>query len=153
MATLQEGKMAPAFSLPSSNGKKVSLKDFRGSKQVVLYFYPKDHTSGCTREACDFRDQINAFQRKKAVVLGVSRDGQASHEKFIQKLGLPFLLLSDEDEQVCKKYGVLKQKNMYGRKFMGIERSTFLIGTGGKIRNIFRKVKVAGHVEEVLAAL
>jgi peroxiredoxin Q/BCP len=153
MATVSEGKAAPAFSLPASNGKKVSLKDFKGDRQVVLYFYPKDNTSGCTRQACGFRDSITKVRRAKAVVLGVSRDSLASHDKFVAKYELPFLLLSDEDGAVCEKYGVIKEKNMYGKKVMGIERSTFVLGTDGKVKKIFRKVKVDGHIEEVLAAL
>lgn len=148
--TLEAGKTAPDFTLPASGGGLVSLKDYNGEKQVVLYFYPKDNTSGCTKEACAFRDKIDLFERADAVVLGVSRDSMASHEKFIAKFGLPFLLLSDEKEEVCKLYDVIKEKNMYGKKVLGIERSTFLIGKDGKIKKIFRKVKVDGHVEKVL---
>ncbi|MBI1390717.1 MAG: thioredoxin-dependent thiol peroxidase [bacterium] len=150
---VEVGKAAPAFSLPASNGKKVSLKDFKGEKQVVLYFYPKDDTPGCTREACAFRDNKKSFDEADAVILGVSRDGLASHDKFIQKFELPFLLLSDEKEEVCNKYEVIKEKNMYGKKSIGIERSTFVIGKDGKIKKIFRRVKVDGHAEKVLAAL
>jgi peroxiredoxin Q/BCP len=153
MATVAEGKAAPAFSLPASDGKKVSLKDFKGKKQVVLYFYPRDNTSGCTREACAFRDNMAKVSRKGAVVLGVSRDSIASHEKFIAKFELPFLLLSDADSAVCQKYDVIKEKTMYGKKVKGIERSTFIIDKDGKIKKAFRKVKVDGHVDEVLAAL
>lgn len=153
MAVPQEGKAAPAFTLPANNGKKVSLKDFKGKQQVVLYFYPKDNTPGCTQEACSFKDNIKKMEDKEAVVLGVSRDSVNSHSKFAEKFGLPFLLLSDEKEEICKKYDVIKEKNMYGKKVMGIERSTFIIGKDGKIKKIFRKVKVDGHAEEALAAL
>ncbi|MEW6235440.1 MAG: peroxiredoxin [Candidatus Omnitrophota bacterium] len=150
---LEEGKTAPAFTLPSSGGGSVSLKDYKGKKQVVLYFYPKDNTSGCTKEACFFRDNISQFESADAVVLGVSCDRLASHDKFIAKFGLPFLLLSDEKEEVCKLYDVIREKNMYGKKVMGVERSTFVIGKEGKIKKIFRKVKVDGHIEQVLEAL
>ncbi len=151
--TVEEGKMAPAFSLPSSEGKKIALKDFKGKKQVVLYFYPKDDTPGCTKEACSFRDNTKQFEDLDAVVLGVSRDGLDAHQKFINKYELSFPLLSDEEEEVCKKYDVLKEKNMYGKKRMGIERSTFVIGKDGRIKKIFRRVKVDGHTEKVLEAL
>jgi peroxiredoxin Q/BCP len=147
-----EGKKAPQFSLPNQEGKKVSLKDFLG-KKVVLYFYPKDLTSGCTREACDFRDAFPDFSKAKAVVLGVSADSAATHVKFIQKYELPFELLSDEKKEVLEKYGVWKEKSMYGKKYMGIERSTFIIDKEGTVRKVFRKVKVDGHVEEVLKTL
>ncbi len=148
-----EGKAAPAFTLPASNGDNVSLKDFKGEKQVVLFFYPKDNTPGCTKEACSFRDNSKKLDKTDAVVLGVSRDSLASHEKFIHKFDLPFLLLSDENEEVCNKYDVIKEKNMYGKKVMGVERSTFIIGKDGKVKKIFRKVKVDGHTEQVLEAL
>lgn len=147
-----EGKPAPAFTLPASNGQKVSLIDFKG-KNVVLYFYPKDNTPGCTTEACSFRDNIQRLEDAGTVVLGVSRDSVASHKKFIEKFNLPFLLLSDENEEVCKKYDVIKEKNMYSKTVMGIERSTFVIDPEGKIKKIFRKVKVEGHTGEVLKAL
>ena len=153
MATVAEGKAAPAFTLPASDGTKVSLRDFKGKKQVVLYFYPKDNTPGCTREACDFRDRAARLKRKGAVVLGVSRDSLASHDKFIRKFELPFLLLSDEDGAICGKYDVIREKNLYGKKVKGIERSTFVIDRDGKVKKVFRKVKVDGHVDEVLAAL
>jgi peroxiredoxin Q/BCP len=153
MATVAEGKAPPAFTLPASDGTKVSLKDFKGNKQVVLYFYPRDNTSGCTREACAFRDKVAKIKRKGAIVLGVSRDSLASHDKFIAKFELPFLLLADEDGKVCEKYDVLKEKTLRGRKSIGIERSTFVIAKDGKVKKIFRKVKVDGHVDEVLAAL
>lgn len=149
MAELAEGKRAPAFSLKETSGQKVSLKDFKG-KTVVLFFYPKDMTPGCTQEACDFRDSMTRLKRKKAVVLGVSRDPLARHEKFTEKYDLNFPLLSDEDGKVCEKYGVWQEKSLYGKKFMGIVRSTFIIDPEGKIKKIFSKVKVKGHVEEVL---
>ncbi len=153
MAILKEGKTAPAFTLSAHTGEKVSLKDFKGKKQVVLYFYPKDNTSGCTKEACSFKDNIKKIESHDAVVLGASRDSLPSHIKFVEKFGLPFLLLSDEKEELCRKYDVIQEKNMYGKKVMGIERSTFIIGKDGKIKKIFRKVKVDGHTDEVLAAL
>ncbi|MBS0170111.1 MAG: thioredoxin-dependent thiol peroxidase [Nitrospira sp.] len=153
MATeLEVGTTAPDFSLPDQDGKPVTLKSFKG-KQVVLYFYPKDDTSGCTKEACDFRDSLAAIKKAGAVVIGVSKDGQAAHQKFIAKYGLPFALLSDEDAAVCTAYGVYKEKSMYGRKYMGIERTTFVIDATGRIKALFRKVKVPGHVDEVLAAV
>jgi len=149
---LEIGKKAPAFSLQDGNGKKVSLSDFRG-KKVILYFYPKDMTSGCTQEACDFRDSLPNFRKVKAEVLGVSIDSVASHKKFAEKYDLPFTLLSDVKKEVVEKYGVWKEKSMYGKKYMGIERTTFIIDEDGKIQNIFPKVKVAGHIEEVMQAL
>lgn len=147
-----EGKIAPAFTLPASNGKKVSLKDYRG-KKVVLYFYPKDSTPGCTQEACQFRDSLPEFDRRDAVILGVSPDGLSSHAKFIEKFDLPFLLLADEDHAIAEKYGVWQEKNMCGRKYMGVVRTTFLIDTQGKIAKSFLKVKVNGHEQEVLSSL
>lgn len=149
---LTVGDKAPALSLPDQSGEPVSLKDFTG-KQVVLYFYPKDDTPGCTKESCDFRDSITPIKKAGAVVLGVSFDGQESHQKFIKKFALPFTLLSDEDKVVAKAYGVYKEKSMYGKKYWGIERSTFVIDQAGKLKAIFRKVKVDGHVDDVLAAL
>ncbi|MCS6263402.1 MAG: thioredoxin-dependent thiol peroxidase [Nitrospira sp.] len=149
---LEVGAKAPDFSLPDQDGSTVTLKSLKG-KQVVLYFYPKDDTSGCTKEACDFRDSLAPIKKAGAVVLGVSKDGKASHQKFIAKYGLPFALLSDEETVVCNAYGVYKEKSMYGRKYMGIERSTFVIDATGRIKALFRKVKVPGHVDEVLAAL
>ena len=151
-AELTVGKEVPDFSLPNETGKMVSLKNLRG-KQVVLYFYPKDDTPGCTKEACGFRDSITPILKTGSVVLGVSLDGQESHRKFIARHDLPFSLLSDEDATVSKTYGVYTQKNMYGKKYWGIERSTFVIGPDGIMKAIFRKVKVDGHVAEVLAAL
>jgi peroxiredoxin Q/BCP len=145
------GKKAPEFTLAGSQGKDVALKDFKG-KTVVLYFYPKDDTPGCTREACDFRDSTRKFTTAKAVVLGVSPDSLKSHDKFIARFDLPFTLLADPDHAVAEKYGVWVEKSMYGRKYMGIERSTFVIGPDGKVKAEWRKVKVDGHVDEVLAA-
>lgn len=146
------GEQAPEFSLPDQHGKIVALKTFRG-KQVVLYFYPKDDTPGCTKESCDFRDVESQILRAGGVIVGVSLDGKESHQKFIKKFGLPFSLLSDEDAAVSKSYGVYKEKNMYGKKYWGIERSTFVIDTEGKLKAVFRKVKVDGHADEVLTAL
>jgi peroxiredoxin Q/BCP len=152
MATLKAGDKAPDFSLPAGDGTKVSLKDFSG-KNVVLYFYPKDNTSGCTREACDFRDTIKVFEKKGAVVIGVSVDSPESHRTFSGKFDLPFPLVSDEKKEMVKQYGVWKEKSMYGRKYMGTERTTFVIDGKGIITHIFPKVKVDGHVAEVLAVL
>lgn len=149
---LKEGTKAPTFTLLNQDGKKVSLKDFLG-KKVVLYFYPKDMTSGCTKEACDFRDHINLFHNKNVVVLGVSPDSVQSHKKFQEKYGLPFDLLSDESKKISEKYGVWKEKSMYGRKYFGVERTTFIIDENGKIKKIFPRVKVNRHIKEVLQAL
>ena len=149
---LSEKDPAPAFSLPSTTGKNLGLKDLKG-KKIVLYFYPKDDTPGCTKEACNFRDGIAALEKAGAVVLGVSPDDVKSHEKFQAKYNLPFTLLADHDHHTAEAYGVWKEKSMYGRKFMGIERTTFIIDGAGKIARIFEKVKVDGHHEEVLAAL
>jgi peroxiredoxin Q/BCP len=153
MADLEPGDAAPLFSLPSSEGGKIDLSAYRGKSAVILYFYPKDNTPGCTKEACAFRDGFAKLKKANGVVLGVSLDPIASHEKFIQKYSLPFPLLSDEDATVSKAYGVYKLKNMYGRKFWGIERSTFVIDPKGKIVQAFRKVKVDPHFDEVLSAL
>lgn len=152
MASLNVGDKAPDFKLPSGTGESVSLKDYKG-KKVVLYFYPKDDTPGCTKEACSFRDNISILQRKGAVVIGVSPDSVESHKKFAEKFHLPFTLVSDEAKDVIKKYGVWKQKSMYGRTYMGIERTTFVIDEKGIISRIFPKVKVDGHTEEILALL
>lgn len=149
---VQLGEMVPDFTLPASNGKEVSLSDFRG-KKVVLYFYPKDMTPGCTTEACDFRDQNEQMKELGAVVIGISPDSIKSHEKFIEKHGLPFLLLSDEDHRVAEMFGVWKLKKRYGREYMGIERSTFLIDENGVLREEWRDVKVNGHVDEVLKSV
>lgn len=152
MTTL-EGKTAPNFSLRNEQGEMVSLADFAGEKYVVLYFYPKDATPGCTTQACDFRDSHEDFSKLNAVILGVSPDDQASHVKFIEKQGLPFSLLVDEDNAISEKYDVWKLKKMFGREFMGIERSTFLIDPTGTVVKEWRKVKVKGHIEEALTTL
>ncbi len=146
------GNKAPDFKVPSSDGRVVSLKDFKG-KNVVLYFYPKDDTPGCTVEACGLRDKIKMIESKEAVVLGVSPDNVASHEKFIKKFNLPFALLSDEQKEICRDYGVWVEKSMYGRKYMGVARTTFIIDKEGKIAKVFEKVKPEGHEEEVLIVL
>jgi peroxiredoxin Q/BCP len=146
------GERAPDFSLQSDDGRRYALKDLRG-KKVVLYFYPKDDTPGCTKEACGFRDNLARVTTKGAVVLGVSRDDTTSHAKFRDKYDLNFPLLSDADGRVTDAYGVWKKKNLYGRKFFGIERTTFLIDEEGKIARIWPRVKVEGHTDEVLAAL
>jgi peroxiredoxin Q/BCP len=150
--TVEAGDKAPDFSLTNQAGKTIRLKDFKG-QTVVLYFYPKDDTPGCTKESCEFRDAETAITKAGAVVLGASLDDEASHQKFIAKYGLPFSLLCDEDAKVSKAYSVYKEKNMYGRKYWGIERSTFVIDGAGVIKAAFRKVKVDGHAKEVLAAL
>jgi len=147
-----EGKKAPAITLKDQDGAKVSLNDFQG-KNIVLYFYPKDNTSGCTKEACNFREDFPNFGKLNAVILGVSPDSVESHKKFTAKYNLPFSLLSDENKEVIEKYGVWKEKSMYGRKYMGVERSTFIIDKDGKVRKVFRKVKVADHNREVTEAL
>ena len=147
--TLTEGMQAPDFTLPGSDQCQHRLKDYLGRK-VILYCYPRDHTPGCTNEAKDFRDAIQSFKDQNAVILGVSRDSVQSHEKFVAKHDLPFILLSDTEETVCKQYDVLKEKNMYGKKAIGIERSTFIIDETGMITKIFRKVRVPNHVEQVL---
>lgn len=150
---LEAGTRAPKFSLPSDSGKTVSLADFAGEKKVVLYFYPKDDTSGCTAQACEFRDSWKAVQAAGAVVLGVSPDGVKSHDRFKGKYQLPFPLLADEDHAVAEAYGAWGEKSMYGRKYQGILRTTFVIGTDGRIEKVFQKVKPRGHAAEVLAAL
>ena len=152
MAQVTVGKKIPAFSLPATGEQTIRSKDLRG-KNVVLYFYPRDDTPGCTLEGQDFRRNHKKFLDLDTVVLGVSRDTVASHEKFKAKFKFPFELLADTDEKLCKQYDVIKQKNMYGKKVMGIERSTFLIDAEGVLRQEWRKVKVEGHVGEVLAAV
>ena len=152
MTEIKIGSKAPSFSLPDQNDNIISLKDFAG-KKVVLYFYPKDMTSGCTQEACDFRDSFPKFGNIDAVVIGISKDSVKSHRKFMDKYDLPFTLLSDENSDICEKYGVWQEKSMYGRKYMGIARTTFIIDEKGKIKKVFPKVKVNGHIEEVLNAL
>ncbi len=145
------GKKAPAFSLPTDGGGSISLKNLKGRK-VVLYFYPKDDTPGCTKEACGFRDALPDFSKLDAVIIGVSKDPVARHDRFKAKYDLPFTLASDEDGKVCEAYGTWVEKSMYGRKYMGIDRATFLIDEQGVVRGAWRKVRVKGHVEEVLEA-
>ena len=152
MPPLTEGSPAPEFSLPADNGRTLSLKSLRG-KNVVLYFYPKDDTSGCTTEACEFRDLFPRFGNENAVVLGVSPDDVKSHLKFKAKYQLPFTLLADTAHEVAERYGVWKEKSMYGKKYMGIERTTFVIDQQGRLAKIFSKVKPAGHAAEVEAAV
>lgn len=149
---LKEGMTAPEFMLTGSDGKEHRLSSYQGRK-VVLYFYPKDNTPGWTTEAESFRDNASTLAGLNTIVLGVSRDTLTSHDKFIKKLSLPFTLLSDENEIVCNLYGVLKEKNMYGKKVMGIERSTFIIDERGTIQKIYRKVKVDGHLDDIVKAL
>jgi len=149
---VEEGHKAPAITLKDQDDVKISLNELIG-KNVVLYFYPKDNTSGCTKEACDFRDDFPNFGKLNAVILGVSPDSVESHKKFATKYKLPFSLLSDEKKEVIEKYGVWKEKSMYGRKYMGVERSTFIIDKNGIVKKIFRKVKVADHSREVTEVL
>jgi peroxiredoxin Q/BCP len=149
---LEIGQKAPSFKLKNQHGEEQALKDFKG-KKVIIYFYPRDMTPGCTTEACDFRDHHSLFNKKKSVVFGISKDSVARHAKFMEKYELPFDLLSDEDGSVCKAYDVIHEKNMYGKKVLGIVRSTFLINELGIIEKIWWKVKVSGHAEEVLADL
>lgn len=149
---IKEGALAPAFKTLTDDGREVALSDFRG-KKVVLYFYPKDSTPGCTKEACAFRDGISKIQKRGAVVLGVSADSVQSHQKFKEKFALNFTLLSDVEKKIVQDYGVWKEKSMYGRKFMDIERTTFVIDEKGRIQKIFPKVKVDVHYDEVLEAL
>ena len=149
---LQEGDVAPAFTVATNGGGKVSLTDFKG-KNVVLYFYPRDDTPGCTKEACAFRDHFAGFRKKGAVVLGVSIDPVKSHDKFVEKFKLPFTLLADEDKKIVQAYGVWGEKSFMGRKYPGVYRVTFLIGPDGRIKKIWPLVKPEEHVAEVLAAL
>ena len=152
MASLpQEGEKAPDFKALDQNGKSVKLSSFKGKKNIVLYFYPKDMTPGCTTEACDFRDNFKKF--KNTVILGVSTDSPERHIKFIEKYNLPFTLISDPEKKTIEKYGIWQEKKLYGKTFMGIIRSTFVIDKKGIIRKMFIKVKVKGHVEEVLQIL
>lgn len=152
MSELHEGDVAPDFTLPRSGGGDTSLSALRG-QSVVLFFYPKDDTSGCTKEACAFRDERQSFEGANAVVLGVSPDSVSSHNRFAEKYGLPFALLADEDHAVAEQYGAWQQRSMYGKKYMGIQRSTFLIDPTGHIARIWPKVSVGKHAEEILAAL
>ncbi len=153
MPELKEGKAAPHFSLPSTEGREISLEEFKGKKNIVLYFYPKDNTPGCTQESCDFRDLGPKFSKKDTVILGVSADSVKSHTGFQEKYKLPFPLLSDETRDVIKKYGLWKEKSLYGKKYMGIERTTVIIDKKGNVNKIFPKVKVAGHAQEILETL
>ena len=149
---LTAGSLAPDFTLPTDTGESLTLSALRG-RTVVLYFYPKDDTSGCTAEACEFRDAMPRFDDLDAVVLGISPDPVASHQKFKQKYELPFALLADTDHAVAERYGVWKEKSMYGRKYMGVERTTFVIASDGRIAHVFEKVKPAGHAAEVAAVV
>jgi peroxiredoxin Q/BCP len=149
---IQIGRVVARFKLPATGDKTIDLKTLRG-KNVVLYFYPKDNTPGCTTEGCDFKSHHLKFKRRNTVILGISRDSIASHEKFKEKFNFPFDLLSDADEKACQLFDVIKEKNMYGRKVRGIERSTFLIDGSGKLQTEWRRVKVKGHVEVVLDAV
>jgi peroxiredoxin Q/BCP len=147
-----EGQLAPDFALADQNGKKVTLSKLKGSP-VVVYFYPKDDTPGCTKEACDFRDGFISYEQVGAIILGISPDSPESHAKFVKKFDLPFTLLADDDKKVCEAYGVWKEKSMYGKKYMGVERTTFVIDAEGIVRRVFPKVKVDGHSSAVLDAI
>jgi peroxiredoxin Q/BCP len=149
---IEAGQKAPAFTLTAGDGQKVRLSELKG-QPVVVYFYPRDDTPGCTREACAFRDQSAALKKLGAKVLGISADSTASHEKFRDKFKLNFPLLSDPDHAVAEKYGAWREKNMYGKKSMGIQRSTFLIDSGGKVAKVWKAVKVDGHDAQVIAAI
>ena len=151
MAEIKEGNKAPDFTAIDQDGGKVKLSSFRGENNVVLYFYPKDMTPGCTTQACDFRDQHKKF--KNTVILGVSIDSTERHQKFIAKYDLPFTLIADIDKKVVQKYGIWQEKKLYGKTFMGIVRTTFIIDKNGTIQKIFPKVKVKTHIEDVLSAL
>ena len=148
MTDLKIGDKAPDFTLPTDEGDEITLSSIKGCK-VVLYFYPKDNTPGCTKQACFFKDNLSNFQKLNTKVIGVSKDSIKKHENFRNKHNLNFPLASDENSDVCERYGVWKEKSMYGKKFMGIERTTFLIDENGKIEHIWNKVKVEGHIEDV----
>ena len=152
MSTIQTGDVVPDFELPATGGKTIRLSDLKG-KNVVIYFYPKDSTPGCTTEGQGFRDNIDAFSAHNTVILGVSKDSIESHEKFKSAQAFPFDLLSDTDQRLCALFDVIKEKNMYGRKYKGVERSTFLLDGSGALRKEWRKVKVTGHVKKVLEAV
>jgi len=152
MPKLKEGMKAPELGIPDASGKVFKLVDFKG-KRAILYFYPKDGTPGCTVEACGFRDGFDAIKKTGAVIIGVSPDSPASHARFVEKQHLPFLLLSDENKEVCKRYGVWAKKKLYGREFMGVLRQTFIIGKTGKIEKIYEKVSPKAHTAEVLSFL
>ena len=149
---IEINSIVPEVSLMGSDKKEHSLSEYKG-KKIVLYFYPRDNTPGCSTEACDFRDNNSIIEDMNAIVIGVSRDSLKSHDKFIEKFNLPFLLLSDEDETLCNLFGVIKEKNMYGKKVMGIERSTFIINEDGVLVKEYRKVKVKGHIDTILEDL
>lgn len=151
--TLNVGDKAPDFTLPTdADGQTITLSKLKGQK-VVLYFYPKDNTPGCTKEACDFRDHFSTFKKEGALVFGISKDNANNHRKFKEKYALPFTLLVDANADVCEAYGVINKKSLFGKTFLGIQRSTFLIDEHGVIRGIWRKVKVAGHVEQIIHEL
>lgn len=150
--TTKEGSKASDFDLPASNGQNISLNSLK-NKNIVIYFYPKDDTPGCTVEACGFRDSFKEIEKLGAVLLGVSPDNTASHEKFIKKFNLPFILLADTEKKMCQDYGVWVEKSMYGKKYMGVARTTFIINKQGQIAKIFGKVKPEGHNQEILTAL
>jgi thioredoxin-dependent peroxiredoxin len=152
MSELKEGLSAPDFTMPTDGGGSISLSKLKGRK-VVLYFYPKDDTPGCTTESCDFRDNFHEFEKLGVQVIGISKDSPESHDKFKKKYGLNFPLASDTDGKVCEAYGVWQEKSMMGKKYMGIDRSTFLIDENGKIARLWRKVKVSGHVDDIKGAL
>jgi peroxiredoxin Q/BCP len=152
MNLLQAGTQAPDFKATDQHGNKVTLKDYRGRK-VVLYFYPKDHTPGCTKEACAFRDNFAKFKKRGVEILGVSIDSETSHQSFAEKYNLPFTLLADPEKKIVEAYGVWGEKNLYGRKYMGTQRATFLIGESGRIAAVFPKVKPEEHAKEILALL
>lgn len=145
---IKEGDLAPEFCVNDQDGNQISLNMYKG-KKIVLYFYPRDNTPGCTTEACDFRDRINEFENLDAVVIGVSKDSEKSHIKFRDKLELPFILLSDTELEVHRKFGTWVEKKMYGKTYMGTQRATFIIGSDGKIAKVYPKVRVKGHVEQV----
>lgn len=150
--TLSINNIAPDFTLPTDNGRTMTLSDWI-EKNVIVYFYPKDATSGCTKEACSFRDNKQNFDRMNTIIIGISKDSVKSHKKFKEKEKLNFILASDESGEVCERYGTWVEKSMYGRKYFGIERSTFLINADGKISKIWRKVSVPGHIEDILESL
>lgn len=150
--TLNIGDAAPDFTLPTDNGSALTLSQLRG-KKVVLYFYPKDNTPGCTRESCDFRDEFAQFKTKGVEILGISKDSEKKHTQFKRKYALPFTLLVDANADICEVYGVINKKSLFGKTFLGIQRSTFLIDEKGVIRAIWRKVKITGHVEQILNEL
>lgn len=152
MSKIEIGNNAPSFNLDTDGNGKVNSEDLLG-KNVVLYFYPKDNTPGCTQEAKDFKDNFEEFTKQNTVIIGISKDSVKSHDKFKEKYELPFILASDEELKTCNDYGVWIEKSMYGRKYMGIDRATFLISPDGRIKNIWRKVKVKGHIDEVLTAI